>query len=389
MKEIPIIHKNSKDIFTIKIDDEDYDKVNQFTWTLNPKGYARSNKNVFIHHLIIGNRISENLVVDHKNHDKLDNRKENIHHVSKSHNTQNSRRKNKQGFTGIFKMKNEKFRASVIDPIKCKKYKSKQKESALEAAKDYDILTYHFYGKFALTNCLISYDDAIKINLDDIIARKPERNLPKNIFISNSKFIIKKSYNNKWFLKTASNLEEALIKLDEINEEIKKLKTNYNNNLSITKDDLGCYILVNNNIKSYVDEKYWHKLMEYKWYINTDGYVCKTKITMHQFILKELENQKIPNDKVVDHINNNKKDNRLENLRIVSYSENNQNRKKKEGTTSKFIGVSLAGKKWRSGIIFKRKKYYLGLFESEMDAAKAYNDKARELYGDRAKFNLF
>jgi hypothetical protein len=77
MKEILI--KN----FIVKID---YDKVSQFTWHINPKGYAKSNKNIFMHHLIIGNRFTENLVVDHKNGDKLDNRKENLHHVSQSQN---------------------------------------------------------------------------------------------------------------------------------------------------------------------------------------------------------------------------------------------------------------------------------------------------------------
>jgi hypothetical protein len=91
MKEI-IINKSNKQ-YIVKIDDEDFEKVKQFKWYIHPNGYANSNKNFLMHHLIIGNRFDEGLVVDHKNLDKLDNRKENLHHISHSQNAQNVKRR--------------------------------------------------------------------------------------------------------------------------------------------------------------------------------------------------------------------------------------------------------------------------------------------------------
>lgn len=93
-----------------------------------------------------------------------------------------------------------------------------------------------------------------------------------------------------------------------------------------------------------------------------------------------------PNEKV-DHINNNPKDNRLSNLRITSDSLNNHNKAKKEGLTSTYIGVSRKNSGYTSQISKDKHKYYLGMFSTEIEAAKVYNEKAIELYGTYAKLN--
>jgi len=58
--------------------------------------------------------------------------------------------------------------------------------------------------------------------------------------------------------------------------------------------------------------------------------------------------------------------------------------------TSKYVGVSLkrSNLKWLATITKNRKGYSLGTFDSEIEAAKAYDKKALELYGENAKLNF-
>ena len=74
-----------------------------------------------------------------------------------------------------------------------------------------------------------------------------------------------------------------------------------------------------------------------------------------------------------------------------SISKGNQGAKPKTGKkTSKFVGVyyDRARSKWLAEITFQRKKIYLGRFDKEVEAARAYDRKARELYGEGARVNL-
>lgn len=54
----------------------------------------------------------------------------------------------------------------------------------------------------------------------------------------------------------------------------------------------------------------------------------------------------------------------------------------------KYAGVSQKGKKFESKIFFQKKCFYLGMFETPEGAALAYNKKALELLGDKAKLNI-
>lgn len=75
---------------------------------------------------------------------------------------------------------------------------------------------------------------------------------------------------------------------------------------------------------------------------------------------------------VVDHIDNNPKNNCLDNLQIITQRENLS--KDKKGYSSEYVGVSMLKErgKFQSHICFKNKDIYLGLFQSEEEAAEAY-----------------
>ena len=82
----------------------------------------------------------------------------------------------------------------------------------------------------------------------------------------------------------------------------------------------------------------------------------------------------------VDHINNIKTDNRVENLRWVSNGENQRNRPKRNGCSSEFLGVSFDKKhnKYLAQITINYKTKNLGLFETEEEAHEAWKSKVIE-----------
>ena len=82
----------------------------------------------------------------------------------------------------------------------------------------------------------------------------------------------------------------------------------------------------------------------------------------------------IPEGKVIDHINGNKLDNRLCNLRIVSQQTNNCNQTMhREGRTPGVLWNSR-DKKWSANITVNKKRIYLGYFKTEQEAIKSRLD---------------
>jgi hypothetical protein len=80
------------------------------------------------------------------------------------------------------------------------------------------------------------------------------------------------------------------------------------------------------------------------------------------------------NYKQIDHINGIKDDNRIENLRWVTPSQNGRNKKKRMNCSSQYKGVywNKSVNKWKACISINRIKKYLGLFNTELDAFNAW-----------------
>lgn len=136
-----------------------------------------------------------------------------------------------------------------------------------------------------------------------------------------------------------------------------------------------------------VDDEYWHELTLFSWSMS-NGYahatMNKVNVSMHSFLMKKMQTD----IDMIDHINNNRLDNRMINLRSVTTGVNNHNKNKKEGCTSQYIGVCKNRNKWQAEISYEGKKEHLGLHQTEIEAAQAYNKKAKELYGDNARLNI-
>lgn len=115
-----------------------------------------------------------------------------------------------------------------------------------------------------------------------------------------------------------------------------------------------------------------------------NGVYRNFSVTMHRQIMK------LPKNLCVDHINHNGLDNRRANLRAVSQAQNNVNKPKQSGSySSKYKGVtSKVDRKWHAYIMQKGKYYYLGSFDDEQAAGRAYDEKAKELFGEYACLNF-
>lgn len=142
-----------------------------------------------------------------------------------------------------------------------------------------------------------------------------------------------------------------------------------------------------------VDDEDYHRIINYKnckWFYHTE-YAMATiydeqkrthTINMHRIIMNAQKGQQ------VDHINGNRLDNRKENLRFVTNSQNQMNRKK-VGAKSGYKGVYWQPglSKWFAGIYVNGKSKHLGYFIDKVEAAKRYNQAAIEYFGEYASLN--
>lgn len=160
---------------------------------------------------------------------------------------------------------------------------------------------------------------------------------------------------------------------------------------------------------AFVDDEDYEYLMQWKWYalnpkkdlwyavrmINS----TRQLIRMHR-VIKKIEDSGV----FVDHKDQNGLNNQRINLRVCTRSQNAANRKPKENSSSKYLGVSWHNSPrklqlksgeikiydswfWHAAIKINQKVINLGNYREEKDAAKAYNKAATKYHGEFANLN--
>jgi hypothetical protein len=96
-----------------------------------------------------------------------------------------------------------------------------------------------------------------------------------------------------------------------------------------------------------------------------------------------------PECKMIDHINGDTLDNRIENLRIAERKQNLQNSKLRADSKCNYKGVGRKGNKFYARIqIAPNKRLYLGAFKTQEEAAKVYDEAARKHFSTFARLNF-
>ena len=122
-------------------------------------------------------------------------------------------------------------------------------------------------------------------------------------------------------------------------------------------------------------------------HLDNKGYLCVTlpldlgyrkAFKVHTLVYTAFIGD-IPSGMEIDHINRDREDNRLENLRLVSSRDNSHN-SEYMGTKRRGVYYNKQRKKWIASIFIERKHRYIGIFETEGEALEEYT-KARENWG--------
>lgn len=139
------------------------------------------------------------------------------------------------------------------------------------------------------------------------------------------------------------------------------------------------FVVIDDEDFALVSKFNWHKHSS----SDSTTYYASANVKMHRLIMDAK-----PGD-IIDHINGDPLDNRKQNLRKCTNSQNQQNTHSRGGT-SRHKGVSFNKKSgmWLGVFNYEGKRYYCGLFQSEDDCACAVDQKRKEVCGEFAILNF-
>ncbi len=376
--EIPIKHHGEFSKIAI-VSPEDYDEVMKHKWHYNA-GYIQGMINgvyMPMHKLIM--KTPPNMVVDHINRIRHDNRRENLRLVTPKENSQNrpKPKNNSSFYRGVtFKSNIKKYQSCL--QIDYKTINLGYYENEVCAAEAFDT--------YVTQNNLI-HELNFKEKRDEYLKR-PKIQVTVGKRISKYYGVTKRSRNSfqaktyfdkkligcyKTEIEAAQAVDNHIIQQQYPRPlNFPENHPNYFSNLKCVIVEPGVVEIVKNDCKTgiLIDENDFECIKNNNTIsVNNNGYaLVKDGIPLHRYLMQVTDSTIY-----VDHIDGNRKNNRRSNLRLSNLQLNAQNKRKKQGTTSIYHGV-CKHKKWKSWLstfTINGSKKHIGAFRDEEFAARA------------------
>ena len=369
---------------------QDESLVTPYFWCLHEKGYAVGKVNGIL--IALNRHIyrSVNPTVDIRgkkiayiNKNKLDNTRENLRLSTSSEIVLN--RFKTSDYHGVSKTKDGKWRV-----------KFHVGDKRLHAQFDNELFAAHQHDLWATEHGLM---EVVRNNIPDehlhdfvphVKRQKKENALPRGIWRKGSGYRCESSRRLGKVSYTFPTLDEAIEKkrqLDEDEVEFERKKEEEFMASSPKRNSEGIAVVAAYDHGTYVDilvdDHNYHKVARLKWHVHRFGYVLGEEGLLSRWLTNA------PTGKLVDHVNGNRLDHRMVNLRITDHAGNSENRTKRKGVSSRFIGVSWCTRdaRWTAQITISGKVIKLGNYVVEEDAARA-RDAAVKKYGTLSKLNF-
>ncbi len=387
---------DKEEIVYALVDEDDYNRCIEINWHLS-NGYVVNTEYGRIHRFILGAKKGDPLI-DHIDGNPLNNKKSNIIFSTSSQNAQNRPKleNTTSQYIGVSLSHGKWMTALNCNNI----HYTKVFDLEIHAAYYYDILAIRHHGPNARINGVLKPEYFIE-------PEKIERILPKGIILRNNYQVCIKHNKNCFYLGTFETLEKAMEVYNKKHKEIEEEERLKILNTEIQRNSLGqavIYVSRKDITKEcIVDEAIYYDLKKFTWdltsYGYARGYYKGKRFLMHRYVMREElsiieeeiednedESEDEEHDNIIDHIDRNKLNNCKNNLRLSTHSLNSHNRT----SIGEYKGVSLIKKNgtYKVEITINKNNTHLGVYKNKIDAARAYDRRAKEVYGSSALLNL-
>lgn len=388
----------------VTISAEDLPEVSKHKWRLGAGGYPQGGPdNRPLHHFIMGPRpgdVPDDYVLDHANRRSLDASRPNLRWVSRSFNGWNKvTDPPASGYRGVSYHADcdNKWVARFRDRHLGTFAEPRQAFVAYAAAAVAEWPQWAPSSDLLLGEGLLTAQEMDALQQQTPVV-KMSRNVPKGVF--QTKWGFNASFRNK-LIGTYKTVKQAEAAYNSTVDGDLRSRWEQHQMVNPPRNEKGQTVILlsgrrGQGFQTIVPEQLWHHLtFKRSWGLMPSGYVSGRwlgkGILLHQLVYQLLHPSYVPTRAItIDHINHERSDQSEDNLRAATHSMQARNKRKRQGASSRHIGVHKFGKLWKAefavdGTRFRARSGAKGFtFKTEAAAFEALQVLKREVLGEDA-----